>query len=85
MADDFANHSTALDSPALYHFLIVPHDTTPLAKVPRGIKCLTAGTITIKDKLGTSIPYDMVVGERLEFRPYIVMATGTTGTYAGWY
>ena len=85
MADTFSSYSTGLDSPATFHFLITPSDTIPLAIMPRGIKCLTAGTIMIKDPLGTAIPYNMAAGDTEPFRPYIVMLTGTTGTYAGWY
>lgn len=75
----------ALASPGSRHFAVVPSDATNFTQRPRAIVCLTAGTAQIVDGAGTVVGYPMTAGQVLPFRGVRVNATGTNGTYAGWY
>lgn len=83
MSDNFRNHAKGLDAPADTHTVIVAHPTNPLVPKPRSIYCHTAGTITIVDIVGTSLPYPMTAGQVLPFRGHMVTSLGG-GTFYGW-
>jgi hypothetical protein len=84
MADTFANRFDKSE-PGERHFAVVPSDTVEMAIRPRAIFCATAGTAQVVDAAGTLIAYPMAAGDILPFRPLRINATGTTGTYVGWY
>lgn len=84
MADNFQYHTPGLDAPARTHYAITPSDTTDLPQMPRALRVLTSGNLSLRDVAGTVITYTVTAGEILPFRPVRVMATGTTATVAGW-
>ena len=67
------------------HAAIVPSNDADLTDLPKAIYCQAAGTIVIRDEAGVDLPYAMTQGQFLPFRGTRIMATGTTGTYYGWY
>ena len=69
--------------PATRHTQITAHASNPLDPIPRAIYCQVAGTITIVDKYGTSLPYAMTVGQVLPFRGRLVTSVGS-GTFYAW-
>lgn len=83
MADRFSSTVLSSTAPGTRHYAITPSDSADLPVRPRAIRCNVAGTIVIRDELGTDLPYVMAVGEVLPFRGVRVLATGTTGTYYG--
>lgn len=84
MADRWGPAAESFEGPGLAHFAITPNDSADLAKIPRLIYCHVAGTIVIRDRNNVDLPYNMLAGDKLDFRGVRVLATGTTGTYYGW-
>ena len=84
MADQFASHSSALDSPAAAHFTITPSNDADLAIRPRALFCTAAGNVAVRIG-GVDITYPVVAGDILPLRAERVLATGTTATVVGWY
>lgn len=82
--DEFKDFAKGLTSPATRHFAITPDDNNDLPILPRVIYCRAQGTLVVRDSSGVELPYEMIVGERLDFRGVRVMSTGTTGIYYGW-
>ncbi len=85
MADSFADRQTGLSDVGIHHFTIAPSDSADLPVRVRAIYCKADGTITVRDEGGTDVAYPMTAGAILPFRAVRVLATGTTGTYVGWY
>ena len=71
--------------PANRHFAVVPSDGTNFAIIPRVLYCQLDGTAQIVDSAGTVLPYAMIAGTWIPFRGIRINATGTTGTFYGWY
>ncbi len=84
MTDPFDSNRKGLTAPGDIHTLIVA-SLDVLDPKPRSIRCDVAGTITIEDKVGTSLQYNMVAGEVLTFRGTKVTATAGGGVFVGWY
>lgn len=82
--DEFESLSKGLNSPATKHFAIVPDDNADLPILPRAIYCQVEGTLMVRDSEGSTLPYTLSAGDRIDFRGVRVMSTGTTGTYYGW-
>lgn len=72
-------------------FLIIPDDDNDLAIRPACIFCsagsdhFPVGTIVVRDETGVDLTYRVPAGKILRFRPVRVLATGTVGTFYGWY
>lgn len=80
MADTFATHETALDSPADDHVQLT---VAVLASRARALYCYDDGTITIRTKAGGSaLPYALTAGMIVPVRVYEVTAIGS-GTFYG--
>ena len=85
MSDNFALNVKGLESPADIHRLIVPADGVDLDPKPRSLRVITAGTIAVRDRLGTIIEYPVIAGEIFVFRAQGIEATGTVdAVVAAW-
>ncbi len=84
MIDQFKDKADR-QNPADYHFEITPSDTEPMLMRPRAIFCAEDGDAVIVDAQGTALTYSMTAGQFIPFRGVRINATGTTGTYYGWY
>ncbi len=82
MADNFASHAPGLESPAVYHFAVVP-GASDFAIIPRAFWVQADGTVTLKDAAGVSVVYNVVAGDILPLRA--VACTAATATVVGWY
>ncbi len=82
MADMFATHSTALDSPAQKAFAITPDDNNDLALTTRALYTGKGGTLTcILADDGSEVLFSSVpAGQILPLRVRRVKATGTTAS-----
>lgn len=82
MADFFATHSSALDSPATRAFAVVPDDNNDLAVSTRALYTGRGGTVVVillddaTEVSFTSLP----AGSILPLRVRRIKATGTTAT-----
>lgn len=86
MTDTFHAYNPSLDSPAENHFEITPSDTADLPFRPRALRIDTGGTIVMRDDAQQDVSYTVADGEILAFRPWRVLATGTTATgIVGWF
>jgi hypothetical protein len=86
MSDSFAYKSPeAATVPAEVHFAITPSNSVNFTIRPRAIYCQADGTAQIVDAAGTVLPYAMTAGNFIPFRGVRINATGTTGTFYGWY
>lgn len=85
MADPFEYYPRDVDDPARYHAAITPSDTVDIPTTPRALYCNSNGTVTLRDKAGTSITYNVVAGQILPMNAFRVMATGTTASVIGWW
>lgn len=83
--DPLSGYAMASTAMGERHFEIVPSDTEDMAIRPRTIFCAEDGTAVIRDEGGTDLPYQMTAGTYLPFRGVRVLATGTTGTFYGWW
>ena len=79
MADSFSNSSDSVSAPGRQVFLITPHDTNPLATVPKAIRANGAGNIVFRT-VGSAadVTLAVVAGEVLAMRAEYIRATGTT-------
>lgn len=84
MADTFKNVMDK-SGPGERHFEFTFSDTVDEAITTRGIFCAEAGTAVVVDAAGTALSYTMTAGQMLPFRCKRINATGSTGTYYGWY
>ncbi|WP_288409986.1 hypothetical protein [uncultured Sphingomonas sp.] len=78
MADPFKSDS--LNAPSRAPFAITPHDTTPLAIVPKRLFVGTGGNVALRGvDAGSDVVYrNIASGVYLNVRPGFVRATGTT-------
>lgn len=83
MTDTFANEAPGLSSPASEHYTITPDSLSDVTPMPRAIKVITGGTLSIMDKNGTVQDYTVTDGEVFSFRPKRVM-DDTTAVVMGW-
>ncbi|WP_334174990.1 hypothetical protein, partial [Pseudoxanthobacter sp.] len=58
--DRFATHSASLEAPARSAFVIVPHATSELAEVTRGLYVGTGGDIALVDAAGNAVTFKAV-------------------------
>lgn len=80
MADLFASHGTALNSPGRRHYRITPSDSVNEAISFRGLYCNTAGVVVIVDEAGTALEYTVAAGQIIDMGGKRVNSTGTTAT-----
>ena len=81
MADDFSSMKPGLDPPYVAGVAVVPHDTTLLAKVTRGLWVGGAGNISVLMFDGNAVTIIGVpAGTLLPLRVQRVNATATTAT-----
>lgn len=78
--NDWDNDAVRRGDGATRHMAITPNDATPLDPVPRGVLCMEEGTITIKDRVGQSVQYEVIKGQMIVIEATYVMATGTSIT-----
>lgn len=83
MADPFASHAPTLDGPATLHQALAANPGTDLDPRPRAIYCAEAGTISITDAAGATLPYALTAGDVLPFRGSRVAAI-SGGLFYGW-
>lgn len=83
--DPLAGYAMASTAMGERHFEIVPSDTEDMPIRPRVIYCAEDGTAIVRDEAGVDLPYAMTAGTYLAFRGVRVLATGTTGTFYGWW
>lgn len=84
MTDSFANRRDR-DAPADRHFAITLSDSVNMTNKPRALYCQANGTAQVVDGAGTVLPYTLAAGQFIPFRGVRINATGTTGTWYGWY
>ncbi|TKD52299.1 spike base protein, RCAP_Rcc01079 family [Sphingomonas baiyangensis] len=82
MADAFGNHADQVSAPATRAVAIVPHDTTPLADIPKALFVGGGGTIVARGAGGgDAVAFaGLAAGSILPLRASHVLATGTTAT-----
>lgn len=81
MADNFANHSTGLDSPAGNAYAVTTSDGTDQTIATRGIYVGGAGDIKVTTTGGNTVTFVGVpAGSILPIRAARIWATGTTAT-----
>lgn len=85
MADPYGHMTRGMESPAEYHYTIVPADGVDLDPRPRGIRIQTSGNLAVRDKNDVIIVYAVIAGENLPFSAVGVEATGTDAVGIGWY
>lgn len=82
MTDTFRNLDVGMTGPAEKHFMLSIDTDNDVDPRPRAIRCLNAGTITLRDVDGVDIPYPQLAGDVITFRGVRVMAM--TGTFVAW-
>lgn len=85
MDDPYKYHARGLEAAGAVHFAITPDDGNDLSVRPRYLWCNSAGTVMLRDQLGTDLSYMVSAGQVLPFSPVRVLATGTTATVYGAY
>ncbi|MBI1173373.1 hypothetical protein GC209_18450 [bacterium] len=81
MADDFANYTSGLDSPAAHAFAITANDSADLALTTRAIYVGGSGDVRVKTVGGGTVTFSGVsAGVILPVRINRVYVTGTTAT-----
>lgn len=82
MADPFALWQDSISAPARRPFTITPHDSEPLAIVPKALRVGNGGTIVLRgiDAAADVTFVNVADGEVLDVRAEYVRATGTTAT-----
>jgi hypothetical protein len=81
MADNFANHSTGLDSPAGNAYQVTTSDGADQAFTTRGIYVGVAGNVKVTTAGGNAVTFVAVpAGSILPVRAARIWATGTTAT-----
>ena len=71
-------------SPASVFETAVPSDSVPLEEGVKAIYCLVDGTLNVTDWSDTpnTVAFPMIAGQQLNIKPRLILASGTTGTYA---
>ena len=82
MADQFSGVVDSVSAPARRAVAVVPHDTTPLAEVPKALFVGTGGSIAMRGAGGgaDAVWKNVADGTVLPFRAAFVRATGTTAS-----
>ena len=82
MADPFQNSADQVSAPATRAVTVTPHDTSPLADIPKALFVGTGGTLAMRGVAGTSdqIWKSVASGSVLPFRAQYIRATGTTAS-----
>lgn len=80
MADHFSNVADSVAAPARQALAVTPHDTNPLADIPKALYVGTGGNVTMRGAGGSSdqVWKNVASGTVLPFRAQFVRATGTT-------
>lgn len=82
MADAYSGQRRGLTSPGVYHATLVA-DAGDIDPFPRAIRCDVAGTAVLEDAAGTPITYNLLAGERIDWRP--TKFTSGTATLIAWW
>lgn len=81
MADEFANYTSGLSSPAAHAFSVAGSDTVDLARSTRAIYVGVAGDVKVTTISGETVTFaNAPTGMVLPVRAIRVFATGTTAT-----
>ena len=80
MADHFADHHVALDSPALYLIPVTPDDGADLPVASRALNVAGAGFVQLTTVTGDTGQIYVAAGIPFAVRVQRVWATGTTAT-----
>ena len=77
--DRYENHTPALSDPARAAFVIAPHDSQPLAMLPKAITAGIGGRLVLRavDSPG-DVTVTVAAGQILPIRALYVRAAGTT-------
>jgi hypothetical protein len=80
MADAFSNSADAVSAPATRAVAVVPHDSNPLADVPKALFVGTGGNVTARGVGGGAdvLFRNVQPGSVLPLRAQYVRATGTS-------
>jgi len=80
MADLYASHASALDSPAKGVFVVTPNDTNDLAIATRYIRVTGAGNVNLIGVDGVTTVCAFTAGETRRIRATRILSTSTTAT-----
>lgn len=82
MADPFSGTLDSVSSPATRAVAVVPHDSNPLADIPKALYIGTAGNVVLRGAGGgaDALFKNVANGSILPLRAEYVRATGTTAT-----
>lgn len=79
--DRFHSNADSPSDPARDAFMIAPHDTAPLDRLPKAILIGGAGSLTLRAvDAGSDIAVAVTAGQIVPVRAAYVRATGTTAT-----
>lgn len=80
MADQFSNSADRVSAPATRGVAVTPHDSNPLADIPKALFIGTGGVVTARGVNGAAdtVFRNVPSGSLLPFRASHVRATGTT-------
>ena len=79
MPDPFQNTADAPSAPATRVLAVTPHDTNPLAEIPKALYVGTGGALVLQGVSGTDATLTNVAdGSILPIRTKFIRATGTT-------
>ncbi len=78
--DQFDSYGDSVADPSRAPFAVVPHDTSPLAVVPKALFVGTGGTLVLRglDSAADVTFKNLANGQILDVRASHVRATGTT-------
>lgn len=80
MADNFAENSPGLDSPAEHALVVTPNDLVDLAFTTRAIVIGAAGSLSVVMVGGETVNFPSVQPGILPLRVVRIRATGTSAT-----
>jgi len=80
MADQFQFVADQVSAPATRGVAVVPHDTNPLADLPKALWVGTGGNLTLRGSGGSGdvVLKNVASGSVVPFRAQFLRATGTT-------
>jgi len=80
MSDQFANHSSGLESPATILVEVTPSDSADLAQPSRALNVSASGTVRVTTTGGTTATLYVAAGVGFPVRAQRIWATGTSAT-----
>jgi hypothetical protein len=80
MSDQFSGRADSVSAPATRAAAVVPHDSDPLAQIPKALFVGSGGTVVMRGAGGGAdqVFKNVADGSVLPFRAQYVRATGTT-------